>query len=112
MRQLSLFPDTVIEQKSSSITPVSEPKKPIHQYFHKNTKPVLGTYEVKRSTYYRVSYRDGTRTKHIHVPGGNIRSDLVNYRAQKIQAMIDRGASISKIRSLIKSYSGKKNHKI
>lgn len=112
MRQLTLFPDAVIEQKSSSITGVIEPKTPIHQNFHKNTKPVLGTYEAKKETYYRVSYREGTRTKHIHVPGGNIRSDLVNYRAQKIQAMIDRGASIAKIQSLIKSYSGKKNHKI
>ncbi len=112
MKQLTLFGDDVIEQKSSSITSVIEPKKYIHPNFNGITKPVLGTYKAKQETYYRVSYKEGTRTKHIHVPGGNIRSDLVQYRAQKIQGMIDRGNSVSKIITLINSYKGKKNHKI
>ena len=115
-QQLSLFPDerAVSDRKTVSLTNVSDAKTLTNKYFQKNTKPYIGTYSPARrnAEYYRFSYRDGDTVKHIHIPGGNSASSLVQYRAQKIQGMIDRGNSVSKIITLINSYKGKNNHKI
>ena len=111
--QLSLFPD-VSEPEKRSLTSVSEPKIQANQYFQKNTQPVLNTYSPskKRSVYYRLSYRSGTKTKHIHIPGGNINCKLVQYRVRRIQSMIDHGVSLTTIITVILGYKGKNNHKI
>lgn len=108
--QLSLFPDegNDSEQKSVSLANDSERQMQSHQYFHKNTLPVLNIYSPgkRKGTYYRLSYREGSRMKHIHIPGGNTSSDLVQYRVKKLQGLIDRGTSLNKIISAINSYRG------
>lgn len=115
-KQFSLFPDEgiVSDSNSVSLANVSDTKPLAHQYFQKNTKPYISTYSPagRQTNYYRFSYRDGKTVKHIHIPGGNSASDLVQYRVKRIQGLIDRGLPISKISKLIVSYKGKNNHKI
>ena len=109
-KQLTLFPNegTVSDTNSLSLTNVIDAKNPTNQYFHKNTKPHIGTYSPARrkANYYRFSYRDGEKIKHIHIPGGNSSAPLVQYRVQKIQGMIDQGLPLTKILTLISSYKG------
>ena len=105
--QLSLFTDDN-PRKILSLTPVSDAKKSANQYFQKNTQPVVNTYcPGKRNVkYYRLSYRLGTKTKHLHIPGGNINCKLVQWRAKKIQTMIDNGVSLTTIITVIINYKG------
>lgn len=51
----------------------------------------------KNHFYYRLSYREGLKMKHLHIPGGNTQSELANYRAQKLQAMIDRSCELEEL---------------
>lgn len=113
MQQLSLFESSSIEQKSSSILSSIGKNSFTHPNYSKTHKPTLNTYHSKGQLYYRVSFYDELgKKKHIHVPGGNVHSKLVQFRATKIEAKINRGETIRQIASLIKSYRGKKNHKI
>ena len=91
-----------------SLSDDSDAKTSTHQNFQKNTQPVVNTYSPGRRNvnYYRLSYRAGTKMKHIHIPGGNADSKLIGFRVRKIQGMIERGITLSKIITLINSYKG------
>lgn len=54
--------------------------------------------------YYRLSWRDGKRTKHLHIRGGNVYSQLATERAEQIKQMIDRGLELEKIIVSVKSF--------
>ncbi len=54
--------------------------------------------------YYRLSYRRRHKMKHLHIPGGNIRSRLAQYRAKKIKELIDRGAELEEVIALVQTY--------
>ncbi len=54
--------------------------------------------------YYRLSWRDGRRTKHLHIRGGNIYSQLAQTRAEQIRQMCDRGDELEKIIDTVKSF--------
>lgn len=41
--------------------------------------------------YYRLSWKEGTRTRHRHIPGGNIKSARAQQRAAKIQQLLSVG---------------------
>ena len=72
-----------------------------------NGKGGVGIYQPgkRQAQYFRFSYRDGTRTKHRHIPGGNIYSPLALERAKKIQDMADRKVSIVDILDTISNFS-------
>jgi hypothetical protein len=60
----------------------------------------------KRATeYYRLSYRMGSKMKHIHLRGGSTIAELANYRAKKLQAMIDRGAELSEVLAAVATFN-------
>lgn len=121
LKQLSIY-DFGIESPSltkfvsdtnpPSITkPVSDTKtKSLLRFLnsgHQNLKGGIGTYRPsgnRKAQYFRFSYRDGTRVKHRHIPGGNIYSDLALERAKEIQDMADREVSIEDILSAINSF--------
>jgi len=63
-------------------------------------------YSGRRATkYYRLSYRLGRKIKHIHIRGGNTRSQLATYRAGKIQELIDRGAELAEVIAAVKTFN-------
>jgi hypothetical protein len=55
-------------------------------------------------SYYRYSYRDGRRVKHIHIPGGNTNCDIAQQRAKKVREAIAAGAKSPEVISLITSF--------
>jgi hypothetical protein len=60
----------------------------------------------RNKKYYRLSYFQNRKTKHIHVPGGNVNSQLANYRAGKLQEMINRGAELDELLAALVTYRG------
>lgn len=108
-KQLSLF--AVSEHESISLTnSVSEKQMQAINRFctHGKSDPVasVNTYSPSRTRqrYYRISYREGRKIKHLHIPGGNVSSSLANYRAAKLNELIERGAELSEILALVKDF--------
>lgn len=112
--QLSLF-NGVSDTDSLSLTQsVSERKHQALQRFldkgQKENDVCIGTYSPgKRKTrYFRLSYRVNRKVKHIHIPGGSTSSKLACYRAKRLQQLIDRGAEVAEIKSMLADFkSGK-----
>ena len=99
----------VIEPAANSITSgVIEPQNTALLRFLKRDKSLGGLGSVNEyyvgktnNFYYRYSYRQGNRTKHKHIPGGNTCSLLAIKRKNIIQQMIDRDASTPEILNMI-----------
>lgn len=60
----------------------------------------------RKNEYYRLSYRQGRKMKHIHIRGGSTIAELATYRAQKLQAMIDRGAELPEVIAAVRTFNG------
>ncbi|MEO0013994.1 MAG: hypothetical protein RLZZ535_2383 [Cyanobacteriota bacterium] len=85
-------------------------RKAIERYLRQGKKELsisVNKYSPgKRATeYYRVSYQLGNRKKHIHLRGGSTIAELANYRANVLQAMIDRGAELSKVLAAVATFN-------
>lgn len=105
--QLTLFP-VVSDSESVSLTEgVSDAKHKAIQRFLAQGKdsPIahVNTYSPGRrnTEYYRLSYRVGASTKHIHIPGGSTTARLAQYRAKELLGMINRGAELEELVSAI-----------
>ena len=112
--QLSLF-DTVSDTNSVSLTKsVSEHKRQAIQRFldsgKKEHEVCVNRYSPgKRKTeYFRLSYRIGRKVKHLHIPGGNIYSNLAQYRAGELQQLIDRGCELEEAIAMVKMFRSAK----
>lgn len=101
-------------EKVSVTNSVTETKiKYLERFCRRDNDPTPHVEEYQsgrrsKQTYFRVSWRDGYRIKHYHIPGGNINSELAVYRAKKIQQMIDRGAELGEVIAAVKTYRGTK----
>lgn len=109
--QLSLF-NVVSDSDLVSITkPVSEHKQAAIQRFlnraEKEPIACVTTYSPgkRKSEYYRLSYRQGRKVKHIHIRGGSTIAELATYRANKLQAMIDRGAELAEVIAAVQTFN-------
>ncbi|MCC3410158.1 MAG: hypothetical protein JGK17_32440 [Microcoleus sp. PH2017_10_PVI_O_A] len=54
------------------------------------------------------SYKEGGRVRHVHIPGGNVRSALSQSRAIEVRAKIAVGATSAQIAEMIRKWSDKK----
>ncbi|OCR00237.1 hypothetical protein BCD67_24845 [Oscillatoriales cyanobacterium USR001] len=54
--------------------------------------------------YFRFSYRDGSRVRHRHIPGGNVSSLIAQSRADRVRKAIVSGSSTSQVLELIRSF--------
>ncbi len=59
--------------------------------------------------YFRYSYRDGSRIRHCHIPGGNIHSALAQSRRDQLEEMVRQGRSPSEIVQMIQSWGRKQS---
>lgn len=68
-----------------------------------------GRYEVRRGDrsfwYFRYYWMEGPRTKHVHVPGGDVCSDVVRRRVAVVQVMIEGGRSPAYIARVVRGWS-------
>lgn len=54
--------------------------------------------------YYRYTYRDGKRLRHVHIPGGNINNPMVQERVEKLKIAIAQKLPPDKIEQMIKQF--------
>ena len=124
MQQLELFPveddyflSSTVNFRSNKVSSTNfvEDGKSITE---KKVKPVedtirqasstasISTYSPSRrkTKYFRLVYRDATKVKAVHIPGGNINSLTAIRRAEKLQDMINYGASIQELLSVLANY--------
>jgi len=100
----------VSDQNSVANRSVSEHKHAAIQRFldsgEKENDVGINTYSPgrRKAKYYRLSYRQEKKVKHIHIPGGNVHARLAQYRAKKLQEMIDRGAELEEIIAAVDTY--------
>ena len=66
---------------------------------NKNVSLSINRYSpAKRKTeYFRLSYRDGAKMRHIHIRGGNVNSLLAQNRVRLLQNAINSGAKLPEI---------------
>jgi len=101
-----------IEPPESSIAKLDiEPKKQriidyCNKYGSVGGKGCVNQYLSPKNgkLYFRYSYRLGNRMKHVHIPGGNVSSQLVIKRAGIIKQMVNRGASTPEILDMISAF--------
>ena len=55
--------------------------------------------------YFRLSWREGKKTKHLHIPGGNVNAILAQYRARKLRELIARGAKLEEVIAAVQTYA-------
>lgn len=108
--QLRLF-EVVGDKKTVSPTDtVGDAKiQAIQRYLDKGEKEPTACIEKyhpngRKAEYYRLKYRQGKKVKTIHIPGGSTIAELAQYRAQKLQQMINRGAELGEIIAAVQTY--------
>ncbi len=58
----------------------------------------------RNTPYYRFSYRNGRRTKHVHIRGGNYANPEAQANADKIRDMVKRRAALDQILAQIAKF--------
>jgi hypothetical protein len=113
MSEQLIIPFVVSDSDPVSITDsVSEHKQAAIQRFldrgEKEPIACVTTYSPgkRKSQYYRLSYRQGKKVKHIHIRGGSTIAELATYRAQKLQALINRGAELPEVIAAVRTFNG------
>lgn len=111
-RQLELF--SVPEHKYQEMSGtefVPDAKMAAIQRFcsRASITPYIEKYTPSRRNkkYFRLSWREGKKWKHLHIPGGNTDSPLARYRAEKLQQLCDRGAELEEVIAAVKTYSNR-----
>ena len=112
--QLSLFP-TASESEFVSIALTASERQILKQQAiqrfldagDKEHIPHVNPYQVKgtKKRYFRLSYRNERgKMKHLHIPGGNIYSELAQCRAKKLKAIIDRGCDLDEAIAMVQMF--------
>ncbi len=122
-QQLSLFKSEGEGGSASLIDPISDKgsaslmnsisdsqTQALQRFLEKGKDPIVcvNTYSPgkRKREYYCLSYFKDGKTKHLHIPGGNTRAKLAQYRAKKLQELIDRGAELEEIIAAVETYRG------
>ncbi|WP_038298060.1 hypothetical protein [[Scytonema hofmanni] UTEX B 1581] len=92
---LTLEDNSVRESLVSDVTSKNDSLTAINIYKAK------GTARGDRK-YFRYSYKEAGRTKHLHIGGGNIHSVVARYRVQLVRDALARGQSPNEIKQLIR----------
>jgi len=57
---------------------------------------------ARSGEYFRLSYRDGARMRHIHIRGGNTDSPIVQAKVQEVRSLLAAGIPPAKIAAMLK----------
>lgn len=111
-KQGLLFEFVEDSKNVSSTNHVSEAKRQAIQRFldnaQDNPSASISTYKPnnRKTEYFRLVYRIDKKVKAVHIRGGNINSKLAQYRAGKLQQMIDRGAELEELLAALVTFNG------
>ena len=102
----STFPSAV-----DSVTPVepavTESNSPVRDdYLALNA---VSTYRPRGTArggeYYRLSYKDGCRVRHVHIRGGNTDSPIAQAKVQEVRSLLAAGVSPAEIAAMLRNQS-------
>ena len=67
----------------------------------------ISTYQprgtARSGEYFRFSYRDGSRMRHIHIRGGNTDSPIAQAKVQEVRSLLAAGISPAEIAAMLKT---------
>jgi hypothetical protein len=67
----------------------------------------ISTYEprgtARSGQYFRLSYRDGARVRHIHIPGGNTDSPIAQAKVAEVRSLLAAGIHPSEIAAMLRN---------
>ena len=61
---------------------------------------------ARSGEYFRFSYRDGSRMRHVHIPGGNTDSEIAQARLKEVRSALLAGMSPVQVVAVIHSWRG------
>jgi hypothetical protein len=106
--------EVVIESLNIVVEVVIESKSLNPEIDSITTNPcgAIGKYHARGNTrgnpkYWRFSYRDGRRVRHVHIPGGNCTNPVAVARADLVRHAIANGRSAPEILELIRPWTRK-----
>lgn len=98
--------DVVLEDEESILSEL--PEQTLEPLPEQRKAQWVEQYYVTRGTnkhwYYRYCYYQNSKITHIHIPGGNIKSNRAQERKRGVEEAIASGKSPSEIEKLIKSF--------
>ena len=62
---------------------------------------------ARSGEYFRFSYRDGSRMRHIHIRGGDTDSPIAQAKVQELRSLLAAGISRAEIATMIRNSGGK-----
>jgi len=62
---------------------------------------------ARSGEYFRFSYRDGSRMRHIQIRGGNTDSPIAQAKVQKVRSLLTAGVSPAEVAAMLKKKLGK-----
>jgi hypothetical protein len=101
---------TVPPADNDSVTPVepvvTEYTVPPAEFDDSLALRAISTYEprgtARSGQYFRLSYRDGARVRHIHIRGGNTDSPIAQAKVQEVRSLLASGVPPAEIALLLK----------
>jgi hypothetical protein len=76
----------------------SVPSKAISTYRPRGT--------ARSGEYFRFSYRDGSRMRHIHIRGGNTDSPIAQAKVAEVRSLLAAGISPAEIAAMLRNSDG------
>jgi len=110
--QLTIFDALGDSDLVSPRNPVGDTKNQALQRYlnHRkiDPKPLVNKYSPngRKTKYFRLDYWVRGKKKSIHIKGGNCSARLANYRANRLQGLIDRGADLSEVLEQLADFNG------
>ncbi|GEM_PF-5105896 len=83
----------------------ADTESPYHWDRQGDLKYVPGGTARTKNNYFRYSYRDNGKMRHVHIPGGNTGSPAAQMHWEEVQRLVRSGASPKYIVQIIKSWS-------
>jgi hypothetical protein len=82
---------------TESNSPVRDDNLAINAYRPRGT--------ARGGEYYRLSYKDGGRVRHVHIRGGNTDSPIAQAKVQEVRSLLAAGVSPAEIAAMLRNQS-------
>jgi hypothetical protein len=103
---------------SESNSPANDSLTPVESAVSESNSPTdseylalnaVGTYRpggtARSGEYYRLSYKDGSRVRHVHIRGGNTDSPIAQAKVQEVRSLLAIGIPPAEIAAMFRNQS-------
>ena len=104
--KLSLTPADHVDSVSISNAQIADTEYTVQVASDDSVSKAISIYEprgtARSGKYFRFSYRDGARMRHIHIRGGNTDSPIAQAKVQEVRSLLAAGTSPREIAAMLK----------